>query len=312
MLNAGRAYSERLLDLERATQIYETLINRYPKSDLVPEALYQLYRINKENNGARSEVYRQKLLQQYPESEYARILSDPAYYEKKMAEMKLAEEKYREAYTAFNEERFNDAISLCVDGLQKYPQDQLAPKFQLLHAYSVARTSDERVFKAELTTLIKTWPKTIESKKAQEIITYLNQKSPQLKVEEEKVIAAELYKKDTTGTYLFTLIITDPSFNINQATFDVISYNIDNYTNKNYRTEGSLVNNKYIMIAVSGFSNYTQALDYYKNFSAEKNVRNSAGKNMMTFIINLENLKILNSDGNPGRYQLFFMENYLK
>ena len=131
-------------------------------------------------------------------------------------------------------------------------------------------------------------------------------------MEEEKVIAAELYKKDTTVTHLFALIITDPSFNINQATFDVISYNIDNYTNKNYRTEGSLVNNKYIMIAVSGFSNYTQALDYYKKFSAEKNIRNSAGKNMMTFIINLENLKILNTDGNPGRYQLFFMENYLK
>ena len=130
--------------MERATETYESLISSYPKSDLVPEALYNLYRINKEKNGARSEVYRQRLLQQFPESEYARILSDPAYYEKKMAEMKMAEETYSEAYTAYNEERFNDAISLCADGLQKYPQDQLAPKFQLLHAYSVARTSDER------------------------------------------------------------------------------------------------------------------------------------------------------------------------
>ena len=88
--------------------------------------------------------------------------------------------------------------------------------------------------------LIKTWPKTAESKKAEEIITYLNQKSPELKVEEEKEIAAELYKKDTTVTHVFALIIPDPAFNINQATFDVISYNIDNYTNKNYRTEGTL------------------------------------------------------------------------
>ena len=50
------------------------------------------------------------------------------------------------------------------------------------------------------------------------------------------------------------LIITDPAFNLNQASFDVISYNIDNYTNKNFKTEGSLVDNKYIMITVSGFS----------------------------------------------------------
>ena len=45
---------------------------------------------------------------------------------------------------------FNDAISICDDGLKKYPQDQLAPKFMLLRAYSVARISDERSFKEEL------------------------------------------------------------------------------------------------------------------------------------------------------------------
>jgi outer membrane protein assembly factor BamD (BamD/ComL family) len=301
-----------LLDQERATETYESLIKRYPKSELVPEALYNLYRVNKQNNGARSEVYRQQLLQQYPESEFARILSDPAYFEKKIAEMKLAEEIYRQAYTAYNEERFKEAIILCTDGLQKYPQDQLAPKFQLLHAYSVARTSDEKSFRTELSSVVKTYPGTAESKKAEEILAYLNQKSPQLKVEEEKQIAAELYKKDTTALHVFTLIIMDPAFNINQATFDVISYNIDNYTNKNYRTEGILIPNKYIMITVSGFSNYTQAMDYYKKFSAEKNVRNPSGKQTMTFIINNDNLKILNNDGNPGRYQLFFMENYLK
>ena len=33
---------------------------------------------------------------------------------------------------------------------------------------------------------------------------------------------------------------------------------------------------------------------------------------MMTFIISNDNLKVLNKDKNPGRYQLFFMEKYLK
>jgi hypothetical protein len=131
-------------------------------------------------------------------------------------------------------------------------------------------------------------------------------------VEEEKEIAAELYKKDTAVIHIFAVIISDPAFNINQATFDVISYNIDNYTNKNYRTEGLLVNNKYILITVSGFSDYGQAIDYYTRFSTEKYIRNSSGKRLMTFIINMENLEILNKDGNPDRYDLFFRENYLK
>jgi tetratricopeptide (TPR) repeat protein len=312
MLNAGKAYSERIADPVKATETFEALINRFPENELVPEALYNLYNVNKVTNNAKSETYRQRLLQKYPESEFARILSDPAYYEKKMADLKMAEKTYGEAYNAYSSEKFNDAVSLCDDALKKYPKDLLAPKFMLLRAYSIARISDERKFKDELNILIKAWPETAESKKAQEIIAFLNQEIPELKIEEDKEIAAELYVKDTTSIHVFALIITDPLFNINQATFDVISYNIDNFTNKNYRTEGTLVDNKYIMITVSGFPDYTQASDYYSSFHTEKSVRNLSGAKMMTFIINNENLKVLNNDKNPGRYQLFFMENYFK
>ena len=154
-------------------------------------------------------------------------------------------------------------LSLCAhDALKKYPQSIMAPKFMLLNAYSVARISDERTFKEQLNVLIKAWPDTDESKKAAELVAYLNQKVPELKVEEEKVIAAELYLADTTAVHLFVIIISDPTFNVNQATFDVISYNIDNYTDKNYRTEGTLVDNKYIMITVSGFTDYISDPQY--------------------------------------------------
>jgi tetratricopeptide (TPR) repeat protein len=312
LLNAGKAYSEKIFDLPRATETFEILIKRFPGSELVPEALYYLYKINKEGNITKAEASRQRLLENYAASEFARILSDPTYFEKKMASMKMSENLYHEAYNAYTREKFNDLITLCDEGLKKYPQDPLAPKFQLLHAYAIARTSDERSFKEDLKILIKTWPGTIESKKAEEIITFLNQKVPELKIEEDKKKAEELYIADTKVSHVFVLIISDPSFNINQATFDVISYNIDNFTNKNYKTEGVLIDKKYIMITVSGFSDYAQTLEYYNSFLTEKFIRNPSNAKMMTFIISNENLKVLNNDKNPGRYQLFFIDKYLK
>jgi tetratricopeptide (TPR) repeat protein len=312
LLNAGKAYSEQVLDQQKATETFESLISRFPSGDLVPEALYNLYKINREVNVDRAETYRQRLTGNYPESEYARILSDPAYYEKKMADMKQNEKLYEEAYKKYTDEMFNEAISLCTDALKKYPQSIMAPKFMLLNAYSVARISDERTFKEQLNALIKAWPETDESRKAAELVAYLNQKVPELKVEEDKEIAAELYQADTTLVHVFMLIISDPTFNINQAIFDVISYNIDNYTDKNYRTEGTLIDNKYIMIKVSGFTNYIQTLRYYNIFKPENQVRNLKGAKMMSFIISSENLKVLNNDKNPDRYQMFFNENYLK
>jgi hypothetical protein len=66
------------------------------------------------------------------------------------------------------------------------------------------------------------------------------------------------------------------------------------------------------MITVSGFSSYTQALEYYNGFQTDKFIRNSAGTRMMTFLISDYNLNMLNNDKDPGRYQLFFFDNYLK
>ena len=312
LLNAGKAYAERIPDPVKATETFESLIKRFPSSELVPETLYNLYNVNKSGNSAKSEAYRQLLLQKFPDNEFARILSDPSYYEKKIAELKMAEKIYNDAYTSYNSEKFNDVITISDDALKRFPQDKLAPKFMLIRAYSVGRISDERTFRDALNNLIKVWPGTAESKKAAELIAYLNQKMPELKVEEDKKIAAEIYTADTTINHVFVLIITDPSFNLNQASFDVISYNIDNFTNKNYKTEGTMVDNKFIQIIVSGFSDYAQALNYYNTFKSEKFVRNPTAAKMMTFIISANNLKVLKNDKNPDRYLLFFKEKYLK
>ena len=312
LLNAGKAYAERIPDPVKATETFESLIKRFPSSELVPETLYNLYNVNKSGNSAKSEAYRQLLLQKFPDNEFARILSDPSYYEKKIAELKMAEKIYNDAYTSYNSEKFNDVITISDDALKRFPQDKLAPKFMLIRAYSVGRISDERTFRDALNNLIKVWPGTAESKKAAELIAYLNQKMPELKVEEDKKIAAEIYTADTTINHVFVLIITDPSFNLNQASFDVISYNIDNFTNKNYKTEGTLVDNKFLQIIVSGFSDYAQALNYYNTFKSEKFVRNPTAAKMMTFIISANNLKVLKNDKNPDRYLLFFKEKYLK
>jgi hypothetical protein len=224
----------------------------------------------------------------------------------------MAEKIYNDAYNAYSSQNFNDAISLCDDGLKKFPQDQLAPKFLLLHAFSVGRTTDERAFRNELTNVIKVWPETAESKKAFEIIGYLDKKTPELKVEEDKKIATEIYVADSTANHVFALIINDPAFNTNQASFDVISYNIDNFTNNNFKTEAAKIENQFILITVSGFSGFTQAIDYYNAFKSEKVLRNPGGAKMMTFIISDDNLRVLKNDKNPDRYQLFFREKVLK
>jgi tetratricopeptide (TPR) repeat protein len=309
--NAGRVFQEKISDRQKAVEAYETLLSRFPESYLAPEAYYELYKLYKDENNLKAEVSRQRLLEKYPDSEFSRIISDPDYYNKRMAEIRESEKQYDAAYNLYSSEDFTGAIAICDSVIINKPGENLVPKFMLLRAYSVARISDERGFKEELDRLIKAWPETAEGKKAAEIAAYLNQKIPELKIEEDKAIAAELYLADTTALYSFWVIIMDNAFNVNQAAFDVISYNIDNYTNKNYGTQGFLVDNKYVRIIVSGFSDNSQAWEYYDSFKAEKAIRNTSGARIMTFLINSNNSEKLEKDKNPERYYLFFNENYL-
>ncbi len=310
-LNSGKVFAEKFINRERASESFEALLTRFPDHSLAPETLYNLQQLFREVNPQRAEIYRQRLISKYPENEFSRILSDPDYYKKKLDEIRLVENLYEEAYNAYSREDFLLADSLCNSALAGHGQDALAPKFMLLKAYSIARTSDERELKDALNNLVKLWPESGESKKALEIIAYINQEIPQLRIEEDKEIASVLYIADTTSQLTFRLVIPDRTFNINQASFDVISHNIDNYTDKNYRTEGTLVDDKYIIITVSGFTDNREAWNYYKAFTTEKILRNSAGIKLMTFLINDANRKVLETDKNPERYLLFFRDNYL-
>jgi TolA-binding protein len=124
----------------------------------------------KDSRSMQSETYRQDLFADYPESEFAKILADPDYFEKKPAEMKMSETLYEKAYNLYASEDFAESVNVINASLEQFPEDNLAPKFSLLKAYNVARTDGETSFKEELYNIIKKYPETAEAKRAMEIL----------------------------------------------------------------------------------------------------------------------------------------------
>jgi tetratricopeptide (TPR) repeat protein/outer membrane protein assembly factor BamD (BamD/ComL family) len=311
-LEAGKIYNERFRDNSRAIESFEALLNRFPGDLLEPETLFSIFRVYREDSNQRAELYRERLIEKYPGNEFTKSITDPDYYTKKSEAAREAERLYSEAYGKYISEDFTGAVDLCNNALETFARHELAPKFMLLKAYCTARIADERTFKEELSKLVKQWPDTPESARAADLIAFLNKEIPELQVEEDKQVAAEIYTDDLNSTQSFVLIIKNGAFNINQASFDVISYNIDNYTNSNYRTQGSLVDDKFIMLTVSGFKTLQEAIDYYNNFRIEQVVRNPSKVQIYSFLIGKSNLETLLKDKNPDRYLLFFGEKYPK
>ena len=298
---AGRVYVEKFDDVPRATGTWQDLISRFPENPLIPQTYYELYLLYRESDPPRAESYRQALLTRFSESEFAMILTDPDFFRKKTEAEKLISSRYEEAYNQYKAGNLELARTICENINNEAPDHPLLPKVKLLYSIILGSMGDEKGYRENLSVLIKEFPATEEAKKASEMISVVDKEKPELKVEEDRLVAAELYLYEPEAPHLFVLLIENPDFNINQATFDVINYNIDNYTTKNFRASGELIDNKFIVISVGPFTTAADALTYYNAFKPLTTIRNSTPATTKTFIITPKNLDVLLTDKDPAR-----------
>jgi len=312
LYNSARVYNEKFGDIDKANQAYEEYLRRFPDHYNVQLALYNLYRLNEGINTSLAGSYKQRLIASYPESEYSKILSDPEYLEKKLREENRAEETYNEAFRQWKEGNNETALNIIENARDEFPDSELLPKYMLLKAYVIAPSVSEKELKEELVNITGLFPETEEAARASEMIAFLNKKVPELKQEEEIERAVQLYDTLDAPPYRFILIIKNKELDMNRIAFDVINYNIDNYTNENYNTRGELVDDKYIMITVGLFEDRSLAENYYNVFNPGQILQTPVEGEILTFIINSGNFDSFVTDKDADRYYLFFRENFLK
>ncbi len=253
LLGEGKILASRLSDTLMAAKSLETAAAPGNSDNIRAEALYELYRLLRNYDPPRAEVFRTELLSSFPASEYSLILSDPDYVRKQMEMATKARTTYEAAYEAFVSERYDETQNICRDAAGQFPGDDLLPKFMLLDAMAAGATGGEVAYKEKLDSLTAKYPETPEGKRAAEITAFLKREIPALQVAEDTRIAEELYEADTTQPHFVLVIAGNVQANMNQMVFDVINYNLDNFTDKNYRTEGKVVDNEYILISVGTF-----------------------------------------------------------
>ncbi|MBN1388778.1 MAG: tetratricopeptide repeat protein [Bacteroidales bacterium] len=312
LYNSARLYQEKFNDIEKANQSYTDYMSRFPVHYRVPQALYNMYRLNEDSDLSLANSYKSKLIDRFPESEYSKILSDPDYLESRIKEENRAEQVYNEAYREWLNGNTRAVIHICDSAEVEFPESELLPKFMLLKSFALAPSVSEKTLKEELLRITTGFPGSEEAGRASKMIAYLNTKVPELKKEEEIQIAKQLYDTLDTPPYRFIIILKDTGLDMNRLAFDVINYNIDNYTNENYNTRGELVDNKYITITVGIFQDIANAMEYYYNFNPPEILRNIGESEILSFIISSSNFESFSADKDADKYYLFFRENYLK
>ena len=154
----GKIYKFRLNEPKNAISTLDNFIVGFPKSTHEPEALYLLALLNEENPAGK-ETYRKRLMKDYEDSYFARLLNRTSTETLSTGKESESQKMYAEAYDYYTQNNFTDALTFVETGLKQYPNSQIEDKFMFLKAMIMAKTQTVDIYQKALRNFITDYPK---------------------------------------------------------------------------------------------------------------------------------------------------------
>lgn len=307
--NGGQVYRNELKDTPEAIKLYEKMMERYPENIFTLAVYYQVYLMYKDiKNEQKATYYKNLILTKSPESTYAKIINDPEYYKQVLEKEREADRFYEQTYNYYNAGNYQQVIINAKLAMGQYKNDPVLAKFALLKAFAVGKTADKMTFRNELNQVITNYPKNEVSTLAKEIIAYLNTYQPETKQQEDIKVAEVIYLLEEKATYYFALVV-EKAEDVNQLVFDVINFNLDNFSNEKLELSNEALGKNYKIITVRSFADKDKAMNYFRSFSPQvlKNIKNPTKH---IFIISSSNYQTLQKQDSDDSYLQFFKIHY--
>lgn len=342
LFQLARVYREQFIDYDKSKYTYVELLKRYPKTDHELQAFYQLYQLHElQKQSNESEKYKQLILQKYPRSIPAMILTDPNYLAKMEAEKNKTKGIYMKTFEAFQKRNFAKAIKYCNHVETNNPETPLMPKFKLLKAQSIGATGNVDAMKLALAEIVKTYPETEEQELADFMLTrieaggfknfvvegttayvtgeeYSNSSNSTEGNEQiddliEEIAPENIYVYDPAVSHQYIMAATGEISDLNRLKFNIVKYNLDFFLMFDFKIADRKLTSDTKLIMVKPLNDAKEAYKYLKLIRKNSDVYSEfKSLDMNQFIISNANLKILLKDKDMTRYMMFFEQNYNK
>ena len=325
--NLGVVYKDKFADYPLAIEAFNDYLKKYPKSENEVSAMFNLYKTYLlQKDYANADIYKKRIISEYPETDYAKILNDPDYYK----ELEKAENElnfmYQVTYRYFLNDECDNVYSTFhyVDSL--YPDSKLMPKFALINTLCQGKSTDSLTFEANLKAFIAKYPKGEEAGYARDVIAALNRKPHEVeeKTEEELLAEQELAAKaayDSLDVSLFNYNADEMHYYIavvdkhkleeSRVRFGLIDFNAEYFDFMNFDVSATRLSEDYGIVMVEKFKNARMAQNYIESVIIAGEVFDGViSDSYRQYIISKSNYEKLLEDANLDRYNKFFDLNY--
>ncbi len=299
LFGAAEVYEEKLQDYQEAINTYELLISRYPKNIYELESFYRLYKLcDKTGNTARSDYYKNQIITRYPNSRYAKILSDPNYILQIRAKEQKAISFYQNTLKKYNENKYSEVITDANSGTQSYPDSDTYPNFLFLKAKAYGSLGNLDSLYVIMKQIVEGYQSYEIAELAAEIITIV----------ESGKFDTDIYTADSTVKHFYVLMV-DKKNDMAGINFKLKKH-AANHSDSTYTTEIKTLNPQYKLIIVKSFIDQKDVMAFYNSVITNFILKDIPANEYEHFAMSKANLDVFMEDKITEKYLKFFNENY--
>lgn len=287
LYNMGFIYKEKIEDFALAYLTFEQFQQRFGSDERVSNTIFQQFLMaSKEQNNTKATRYRELILNQYPQSKYAKLLADPNYILHQQKTYLLQDSIYNQTYQAYTQNKFKIVFDNTKYVQKHYPTATLLPQFELLNTLSIGKTLDSQQFEIALNLLVKKHPNTDISTIAKDILALLNQgmvaqkgkthgsllAKREVKTKENITEKQQQLSNDLTGKHRLLLISKADNQGFNKLQYQLAIFNFSRFMIKNFQFSMQKVDDKKRSITIDNLSSYQEALWYQNTLATDSSI----------------------------------------
>ena len=311
LYNAGLLYREGLSDNKKAAYTLEQMITRFPEQPHGAVPYFLLYRIYSDmNDAAKVEKYKKILIEKYPESQYAHMVSDPDYFKTLALNRDKALKLYDETLDALKKGQLPLVSIYSKEALRNLPlEDPLRPRFEFTLALSLIKSDGIDTARIALQKISKKYSSSPVSQQALDVIRSMDELPTDILLE-KSYVQQDIYRYVTEQPYKYAILADSSKLNS-----VALQARMNDLLLKQFPSGGLSINTGTIanltLFTVSGFTNSSKALSFFDILTTETYIQSllKEVKNYQ-FIISDDNLNLLLNNPNPDSYLKFFHAKY--
>ena len=327
LLNTGKIFKDELKRPNEAVQYFDRLNKRFPEDERLLFSYYNLFQIYTDLNiEEQKKVYKDLILQKFPVSRSAKIISNPNYLKELDDARNTSLKFYENTYQKFKDKAYSNVIEDCLKADTAFKVNPIRDKFGLLGvmAYAKQNPADTAGLVKSINDLVFKYPESEVAAPAKNLLNYI-QKGPSSAVgkstrkmqvgragTKEEKMDLKFFAEDA-ATHFYVVIVSGSTVDLGKLKFKISNFNVEKYNDNFFEVSSSLFDDNLQLITVKNFTNKQSGMEYYRAIIDDGKVfEGLKDTDYRHFIISKDNYTRLYKSKNVFDYNQFFNSNYLK